>query len=371
MIQDHKEQLPMFITKLGHYPILLGIPSFRLHDVAVRFASNMVTFGSQYCTPHCHDAPVTVQEVTEEPPEPVYAPGGIFEPQIRPQRPFQGHIVMLYGSSFFQTVKRGKLKVFKESLYDIHKAIEANDLKEQPLEEIVPEQYHEFLPLFNKVLADRLPPHRPGIDHEVCLMEGETATWGPRYSMSRAELVALKQWLEDNLSKGFVRQSSSPFAAPVPFPKQPDGGHRVCIDYRDINRKTIKNRYPHPLIRETLNVLRKARVFTKLDVRGAYNRLQVKEGAEHELAFRTRYGLFEPILMQFGTTNAARDFQGYIHNTIREGLDNFALAYLDDILIYSDSEEEHVEHVKWVMKCLLEAGLYLKPEKCEFHKETV
>jgi len=75
--------------------------------------------------------------------------------------------------------------------------------------------------------------------------------------------------------------------------------------------------------------------------------------------------------MQFGTTNAARDFQGYIHNTIREALDNFALAYLDDILIYSDSEEEHVEHVKWVMKRLLEAGLYLKPEKCDFHKETV
>jgi len=106
-------------------------------------------------------------------------------------------------------------------------------------------------------------------------------------------------------------------------------------------------------------------------VRGAYNLLRVKEGDEHKLAFRTGYGLFEPTVMQFGTTNAPADFQGYINNAIREALDDFASAYLDDILIYSDSEEEHIGHVKWIMQQLLEAGLYLKPEKCEFHKETV
>jgi len=106
----------------------------------------------------------------EEPPEPVYPEGkGIFEPQIRPPKPFRGNIVMLNGSSFFWTVKKGKLKVSRASLNDINKAIEANDLKGRPLEEIVPEQYHEFLPLFDTVLADCLPPHSPGIDHEVCL----------------------------------------------------------------------------------------------------------------------------------------------------------------------------------------------------------
>jgi len=370
-IQEHKEQLPMFITKLGHYPIVLGIPWLRLHDVAVLFASNTVTFGSQYCTTHSHDTSVTVQGVTEEPPEPVYQVKNIFEPKIRPLRPFRGDIAMLNGTLFFRTVKRGKLTLFKASLYDINKAIEAKDLKERPLEEIIPEQYHEFLPLFNKVLADRLPPHRPGIDHEVRLQDGETPTWGPLYSMSRAELIVLKEWLEENMSKGFIRQSSSPFAAPVLFEKKPGGGLRFCIDYRDINSKTIKNRYPLPLIKETLNLLGKARIYTKLDVRGAYNLLRVKEGDEHKLAFRTRYGLYEPTVMQFGTTNAPADFQGYINNAIREALDDFASAYLDEVLIYSDSEEEHVGHVKWNMQRLLEAGLYLKPEKCEFHKETV
>jgi hypothetical protein len=96
----------------------------------------------------------------------------------------------------------------------------------------------------------------------------------------------------------------------------------------------------------------------------------VREGDEQKLAFPTRYGLFEQLVMQFGTTNAAVDFQGYINDTIREALDHFASAFLEDILIYSNSIEEHEDHVKWIMEHLLKVGLYLKPEKCEFHKET-
>jgi hypothetical protein len=213
-VQDHKEWIQMFVTKLGHYPIVLGIPWLRLHDVAVRFASNTVTFGSQYCVNHCHEALVTVQGVTEEPPEPVYEEKILWTADIRKPRPFRNNIVMLNGASFFRTVKRGKLAIFKASLYDINKAIEAKDLKERPLEEVIPKQYHEFLPLFSKALADRLPPHQPNIDHEVRLRGGETPSWGPLYKMSREELVVMKEWLEDNMIKGFIRQSSSPYAAP-------------------------------------------------------------------------------------------------------------------------------------------------------------
>ena len=173
------------------------------------------------------------------------------------------------------------------------------------------------------------------------------------------------------MSKGFIQQSSSPFAAPVLFTKKPDAGLRFCIDYRDINSKTIKNRYTLPLITETLNLLGEARIYTKLDVRGAHDLLRVKDGDEHKLAFRTRYGLFEPTVMQFGTTNAPADFQGYINDGIQEALDEFASAYLDDVLIYSNLEEEHEGHVEWIMQRLWDAGIYLKPEKCEFHKDTV
>jgi hypothetical protein len=177
----------------------------------------------------------------------------------------------------------------------------------------------------------------------------------------------LKEWLEEKMSKGFIPQSLSPFAAPVRFAKKPGGGLRCYIDYWDINSKTIRNRYPVTWIYATLKLFGDARIYTKLDVRGAYNFLQVKEADEHKLAFRTRYGLYEPTVMQFGTTNAPADVQGYKLNAIRESLDDFASAYLDGILIYINSEGDHVGHVKSIMQQLLVAGLYVEPKQCEFH----
>ena len=143
------------------------------------------------------------------------------------------------------------------------------------------------------------------------------------------------------------------------------------VDYRGINEGTIKNRYPLPLIRETLMRLSKARFFTKLDVRGAYNLIRMAEGEEWKTAFRTRYGLFESLVMPFGLTNAPADFQRFINDTLAPFLDQFTSAYLDDILIYSDTMEDHMQHVRRVLERLTEAGLHLKPEKCEFHKTEV
>jgi len=173
------------------------------------------------------------------------------------------------------------------------------------------------------------------------------------------------------MSKGFIHHSFSPVAVPVLFAKNPDGGLWVCIDYWYINRKMIKNQDPLPLLQEKLNLLWKAWIYTMLDVEGATDLRRVKEGEESNLASWTGYCLFEPRVVLFGTNNAPTCSQRYIINAIREALDDFTSAYLDEILIYSDSEEAHEEYVKWVMKQLLEAGLYLKPEKCEFHMETV
>jgi len=170
-------------------------------------------------------------------------------------------------------VREERLSVFKASLYNINKAIEAKVLKEHPLEEIVPEQYPEFLPLFSELLPDGLPPHLSSIDHEVNLKEGETPIWELLHSMSRTELVVLKAWLEENMSKGLICQSSPPFATLVVFARKPDGGLRFCIDYWHINSKMIKNWYPLPLITDTLNLFGKAHIYTKLDVQGAQNLL--------------------------------------------------------------------------------------------------
>jgi len=189
--------------------------------------------------------------------------------------------------------------VFKASQYDIIKAIEGKDSKEQPLEEIVPKQYHELLPLISKALADMVPPHPPGIDYEVLLRDGEIPTWGPLYWMSSAKFVALKDQLENTISKVFIRQSSSACTESDLFEKKPDGGIRFCIDYRDINSMTIKNKYPLRLIKKTLNLLGKGKRYTKLDIRGPHKIHRVEEGDEHMLAFLTRYGLVEPKVMYF------------------------------------------------------------------------
>ena len=212
---------------------------------------------------------------------------------------------------------------------------------------LVPADYHDFLPLFKKAVADTLLPHRP-YDHKITTKEGFTPLCGPLYSLSRFELQALREWLDENLSKGFIRASSSPAGAPILFVKKPGGGLRLCLDYRGLNEGTIKNRYPLPLIRETLMRLSKARYYTTLDVRGAYNLLRVAEGDEWKTAFRTRYGLFESLVMPFGLTNAPADFQCFINNVLHPFLDVFCTAYLDDILVYSETLGEHRAHVQQV-----------------------
>ena len=150
------------------------------------------------------------------------------------------------------------------------------------------------------------------------------------------------------------------------FVKKPGGGLRFCVDYRGLNAVTIKNRYPIPLITETLNRLWKAKIFTKLDIISAFNRLRIKEGDEELTAFRTRFGLYEYLVMPFGLCNGPASFQHYINDTLREYLDRFCTAYLDDILIYSDDEIEHDLHVKQVLVKLREAGLQADITKCAF-----
>jgi len=184
-------------------------------------------------------------------------------------------------------------------------------------------------------------------------------------------LQTLKQWLEENLSKGFIRASSSPAASPILFVKKTDGSLKLCVDYRGLNAGNIKNRYPLPLLQETLMRLSKAKYFTTLDIRGAYNLVRMAEVEEWKTAFLTRYGLFESLVMPFGLTNAPSDFQALINDVLRSYLDDFCTAFLDDIFIYSNTLEEHKEQVYKVLKALLDAGRHLKREKCHFHKQEV
>jgi len=139
---------------------------------------------------------------------------------------------------------------------------------------LLPPEYHDFLDVFSRELTDTLPERRP-YDHKIQLQKGKTPTFGPLYDMSQDELRVLKKYLEDNLVKGFIQASSSPAASSVLFVKKPSEELRFCVDYRGLNAMTVKNRYPLPLIRETLDRLAKAKYYTKLDIIAAFNKLRM------------------------------------------------------------------------------------------------
>jgi hypothetical protein len=190
--------------------------------------------------------------------------------------------------------------------------------------------------------------------------------------MSREELIVLRTTLTEYLDKGFIRASSSSASAPVLFARKPGGGLRFCVDYRGLNAITKKDRYPLPLISETLRALAQAKWLTKLDVIAAFHKIRVKAGEEWKTAFRTRYGLFEWLVTPFGLTGAPATFQRYINHTLRGYLDEFCSAYIDDILIYSSgSLADHQEKVKKVLIRLREAGLQVDINKCDFQAKSV
>ena len=237
---------------------------------------------------------------------------------------------------------------------------------DEPLEEpTIPKAYRDLADVFSPSNANSLPPHRDE-DHAIELEPGKTPPFGPLYNLSEYQLKTLREYIDKNLANGFIRPSKSSAGAPVLFTPKPDGTLRLCVDYRGLNSMTIKNRYPLPLIDEILDRLSGARVFTKVDVKNAYYRLQIREGDEWKTAFRTRYGLFKYLVMPFGLTNTPASFQSYIHLVLRPYLDITVIIYLDDVLVFLRNLSQHEKHVEKVLKALLKAGLYAKLRKCLF-----
>ncbi|KAL0553926.1 hypothetical protein IC582_007830 [Cucumis melo] len=184
--------------------------------------------------------------------------------------------------------------------------------------------------------------------------------------MAPAELKELKVQLQELLDKGFIRPSVSPWGAPVLFVKKKDGSMRLCIDYRELNKVTVKNRYPLPRIDDLFDQLQGATVFSKIDLRSGYHQLRIRDGDIPKTAFRSRYGHYEFVVMSFGLTNAPAVFMDLMNRVFKDFLDSFVIVFIDDILIYSKTEAEHEEHLHQVLETLRANKLYAKFSKCEF-----
>ena len=191
------------------------------------------------------------------------------------------------------------------------------------------------------------------------------------YRMAPAELVELKKQIEDLMEKQFIRPSTSPWGAPVLLVKKKDGSSRLCVDYRQLNKMTIKNKYPLPRIDDLMDQLHGSSVFSKIDLRSGYHQILVKADDVQKAAFRSRYGHYEYVVMPFGVTNAPAVFMDYMNKIFRPFLDKFVVVFIDDILIYSRTQEEHAEHLRLVLGVLREKQLYAKLSKCEFWMDEV
>jgi hypothetical protein len=402
-VRSHHEKIDLFVTNIGQHSLILGTSWLKKHNPGIDWTNRTIDFRSGFCRATCMQKETTsfgnkkqLQPPTSKKPEtsqsksksPTVIPApeksynqeytSVFSKPLPTPKPSIGTIglrslkhsinkrqVASIVALDLQTGEKLNLSTLNQ-----YSSKDDSQMEAETSNHSIPEEFSEFADVFSKTSADRLPEHTQ-YDHTIPLEPGSKPPFGPIYSLSATELKALDEYLKENLAKGFIRPSSSPAGAPILFVKKSDGSLRLCVDYRGLNKVTIKNRYPLPLIQENLDRLQSAKYFSKIDLRGAYNLIRIAAGEEWKTAFRTRYGLFEYLVMPFGLTNAPASFQQLMNEVLREFLDISVIVYLDDILIYSETREEHIRHITQVLERLRKHRLWAKAEKCRFFQNSV
>ena len=232
------------------------------------------------------------------------------------------------------------------------------------------DHYRDYADIFSEEKLHALPEYSK-YDHKIELEPGTMPPFGPIYPLSESELRVLRKYLDAMLASGKIVRSTSPAAAPILFVPKSDGTLRLYIDYRGLNKITIKNRYPLPLMNELRDRLGKARYFTKLDLKNGFYLLRIAKGDEWKTAFRCCYGLYEYTVMPFGRCNALSTFQSMINDVFHDLLDEGVVVYLDDILIYSEDEKSHRDLVRRVMERVCVAKLCCRIKKSDIHVREI
>ncbi|KAI0995750.1 hypothetical protein K3495_g12432 [Podosphaera aphanis] len=371
-IDGRREMIWGYVMPNLAYPIILGKPWMEYNNVIYSAKRKCLRIGSRK-----YGMIVRASDWYEQ--------GSPTAVQKRISHVSLNQVAVDSGIVFAERLKRAReskdITLGAISINDINRALEPKkSVSKEEVQRGLPEEIRSFTDLFldDDVHRDSaLPPHRPGVDTNIRLQQDDRGRdkevpWGPLYGMSRDELLVLRKTLTELLDKSWIRASSSPGGAPVLFIRKPNGGLRFCVDYRALNAITKRDRYPLPLIRETLRLISNAAWVSKVDVRAAFHRLRVAKGDEWKTAFRTRFGSYEWLVTPFGLAGAPAAFQRWINQVLGDLLGNTCAAYLDDIIIFSDGDlADHWVKVQQVLKRLRDAGLRLDPQKCEFASKEI
>ncbi|MCO5599478.1 hypothetical protein L7F22_053582 [Adiantum nelumboides] len=228
----------------------------------------------------------------------------------------------------------------------------------------------EYSDVFISDLPPGLPPTRD-VQHRIDVLPGTKPMSKPPYRRSAGEAKEVESQLADYLARGFIRPSASPWTSPILLVKKKDGFMCMCIDYRGLNAITIKNKYPLPRVDELFDQLHGAQYFTKIDLCLRYHQVRILSEDISKTAFRTRFGHFEFLVMPFGLTNAPTTFMTLMDSVLRPYLGKFTVVFLDDILNYSKTKDEHIEHLQLVFEQLQTHALYAKTSKCNFFQTEI
>jgi hypothetical protein len=370
IVDGHLTKVFFHITNIGREDAILGIDWLRHYNPQVNWKLDSISFlRCGACREQAAALPEIKSNSVEPGPTPV-TPGDTTEApfyQINANQRAQS----AWWAEGLLTSQTDELWAATGFTYSQAIAKEASRAK-GALKGSVPEEYREFSKVFSEQESKQLPEHKL-YNHWIDLKPNAPETLHAKvYPMLVNEQAELDQFLAENLWKGYIVPSKSPMSSPVLFIKKKDGKLRLIQDYRKLNDITVKNHYPLLLASDIINQLRGAQYFTKFDVQWGYTNVRIKEGNKWKAAFSTNRGLFKPKVMFFGMTNSLATFQGMM-NTIFANLvvEGRVAMYLNDILIFTATKEEHRRITRKVLKCLQDNDLYLHPKKCKFKKESV